>query len=332
MPYFVLLTDDFDTKLFLENIVEIIISNLTKDYGKVRALDEVSLRIGGGMFGLLGPNGAGKTTLMRIITTLVPPTSGRVTVSGLDVTKDPGAVRRQLGYLPQEFGFYRALNAREMLDYIAVMKNIPPENRKSQVGQVLEAVNLQDAALRKVGGLSGGMKQRLGIAQALLGDPQLLVVDEPTAGLDPEERIRFRNLLARLSRERTVLLSTHIVADIEASCTGMAVLDRGRLIFSGTPQELIQQAKGKVWQIELEAEEWERVESEFPILSSRSMNGKMQVRVLADQNPLGRSELAEAGVEDGYMAVIRGILPGFQPGLHPGMQIDNKLPDGDRYG
>lgn len=295
--------------------MEIIISNLTKDYGKIRALDEVSLHIGGGMFGLLGPNGAGKTTLMRIITTLVPPTSGRVMVSGLDVTKDPGAVRRQLGYLPQEFGFYKALNAREMLDYIAVMKNIPPENRRIQVSQVLEAVNLKDAALRKVGGLSGGMKQRLGIAQALLGDPQLLIVDEPTAGLDPEERIRFRNLLARLSRERTVLLSTHIVADIEASCSGMAVLDRGKLIFIGTPQDLIQQAKGQVWQIELGAEEWEGVEGRYPILSSRSMNGMMQVRLLADHNPLGRGIPIEALVEDGYMAVMKSRRPGIQPEL-----------------
>jgi ABC-2 type transport system ATP-binding protein len=207
--------------------MEITITRLTKHYGKVRALEEVSLQIGGGMFGLLGPNGAGKTTLMRIITTLVPPTAGKVSVGGADVMKDPGSIRQQLGYLPQEFGFYKSLNAYEMLDYIAVMKNIPPKQRKSQVNNVLEAVNLQNTALRRVGGFSGGMKQRLGIAQALLGDPQLLVVDEPTAGLDPEERIRFRNLLARLSRERTVLLSTHIVADIEASCSGMAVLDRG---------------------------------------------------------------------------------------------------------
>jgi ABC-2 type transport system ATP-binding protein len=205
--------------------MEITITRLTKHYGKVRALEEVSLQIGGGMFGLLGPNGAGKTTLMRNITTLVPPTAGKVSVGGADVMKDPGSIRQQLGYLPQEFGFYKSLNAYEMLDYIAVMKNIPPKQRKSQVNNVLEAVNLQNTALRRVGGFSGGMKQRLGIAQALLGDPQLLVVDEPTAGLDPEERIRFRNLLARLSRERTVLLSTHIVADIEASCSGMAVLE-----------------------------------------------------------------------------------------------------------
>jgi ABC-2 type transport system ATP-binding protein len=292
--------------------MEITITRLTKHYGKVRALEEVSLQIGGGMFGLLGPNGAGKTTLMRIITTLVPPTAGKVSVGGADVMKDPGSIRQQLGYLPQEFGFYKSLNAYEMLDYIAVMKNIPPKQRKSQVNNVLEAVNLQNTALRRVGGFSGGMKQRLGIAQALLGDPQLLVVDEPTAGLDPEERIRFRNLLARLSRERTVLLSTHIVADIEASCSGMAVLDRGRLIFSGTPQELILQAKGKVWQIELEAEEWERIESNYPILSSRSQNGRLQVRLLADHNPFGCGDLVEAGVEDGYMIVIRGLQPGKQ--------------------
>ena len=151
--------------------MEITITRLTKHYGKVRALEEVSLQIGGGMFGLLGPNGAGKTTLMRIITTLVPPTAGKVSVGGTDVMKDPGSIRQQLGYLPQEFGFYKSLNAYEMLDYIAVMKNIPPKQRKSQVNNVLETVNLQNTALRRVGGFSGGMKQRLGIAQALLGDP-----------------------------------------------------------------------------------------------------------------------------------------------------------------
>ncbi|MBE0409904.1 MAG: ABC transporter ATP-binding protein [Anaerolineales bacterium] len=292
--------------------MKIFISQLSKQYGKVRALEDVSLHIDGGMFGLLGPNGAGKTTLMRIITTLALPTSGKVSVGGIDVIRDPGAVRRQLGYLPQEFGFYKSLNAYEMLDYIAVMKNIPPHQRGTNVNRVLQAVNLHSVAQRKVGGFSGGMKQRLGIAQALLGDPQLLVVDEPTAGLDPEERIRFRNLLARLSRERTVLLSTHIVADVEASCTGMAVLDKGKLVFSGSPQELSRLAMGRVWQIDLHPDEWERIESHYSILSSRSQNGRLQVRLLADHNPLGRGDLVEAGVEDGYMTVIRGLQPDKQ--------------------
>ncbi|MFU8770782.1 MAG: ABC transporter ATP-binding protein [Anaerolineales bacterium] len=292
--------------------MKIFISQLSKQYGKVRALEDVSLHIDGGMFGLLGPNGAGKTTLMRIITTLALPTSGKVSVGGIDVVRDPGAVRHQLGYLPQEFGFYKSLNAYEMLDYIAVMKNIPPHQRGTNVNRVLQAVNLHSVAQRKVGGFSGGMKQRLGIAQALLGDPQLLVVDEPTAGLDPEERIRFRNLLARLSRERTVLLSTHIVADVEASCTGMAVLDKGKLVFSGSPQELSRLAMGRVWQIDLHPDEWERIESHYSILSSRSQNGRLQVRLLADHNPFGRGDLVEAGVEDGYITVIRGLQPGKQ--------------------
>ncbi|MDI3339817.1 MAG: ABC transporter ATP-binding protein [Sphaerobacter sp.] len=283
--------------------MEIVIEDLRKYYGAVRALDGVSLHVPGGMFGLLGPNGAGKTTLMRILVTLLAPTSGRVTVGGIDVMREPARVREILGYIPQEFGFYRSLTAYEMLDYIGTMKRIPPRARKRQVEAVLEEVNLTADAKRRIGTYSGGMKQRLGIAQALLGDPALLVVDEPTAGLDPEERIRFRNLLVRISGRRTVLLSTHIVADVEASCTGLAVLRQGRIAFAGTPEELVERARGRVWQLEVEPGEWEAVAARVQVVSSRTVGGRLQLRVVADENPLGRGVPVEPGLEDGYLAV-----------------------------
>jgi len=284
--------------------MDIQITNLTKDYGKFRALDAVSLHIGSGMFGLLGANGAGKSTLMRILATLQPLTSGQVKVDSFDVMHQPAEVRQRLGYMPQDFGFFRRLNAVEMLDYIGTMKNIPRAERKRQIETVLEEVNLTRDARRRVGSYSGGMKQRLGIAQALLGNPSLLIVDEPTAGLDPEERIRFRNLLARISGQRTVILSTHIVADIEASCVGVAVLNRGRLVFSGTPDGLIDQARGKVWHLEVPATEWEHIEQQFRVISTRTAGKTVQVRMLTDENPSGQGIPLEPGLEDGYMAVL----------------------------
>jgi ABC-type multidrug transport system ATPase subunit len=292
--------------------MDVCIENLEKNHGKVRALADVSLHIGGGMFGLLGPNGSGKTTLMRILTTTLAPTAGRVTVGGIDVVRDPGEVRRHLGYLPQDFGFYRGLNAWEMLDYIASMKNIPKSERKRQNETVLDQANLLGDARRRVGGYSGGMRQRLGIAQALLGDPPLLVVDEPTSGLDPEERIRFRNLLARLSAERTVLLSTHIVADIEASCTAVAVLRNGRLPFWGTLDELIAQARARVWQLEVTPHEWQRLGDAYQVVASRTVNQVLHLRVMADENPLGSSVPVEPGLEDGYMAVMHSATPAME--------------------
>lgn len=286
--------------------MDIEISQLVKDYGKFRALNEANLRIGSGMFGLLGPNGAGKTTLMKVITTLLRPTAGTVMVGGVDVMKDPHRIRRNLGYLPQDFGFYRGLNAYEMLDYIATMKNIPKAERRPQIERLLEQVNLTKDAKRRVSGYSGGMKQRLGIAQALLGSPELLVVDEPTAGLDPEERIRFRNLLARFSGQRTIVLSTHIVADIEASCNALAVMDKGRVIFTGTPAALIAQAAGKVWLLDILPEQYDTAEQRYRIVSSRVQpDGKMQLRVIADARPDGAGA-AESGLEDGYVAVMSG--------------------------
>ena len=290
--------------------MDVQIVDLVKDYGKFRALDQVSLHLSSGMFGLLGPNGAGKTTLMKLLTTLLRPTEGQITVDGHDVDAEPGYVRQRLGYLPQEFGFYKSLNAYDLLDYVGTMKNLSRAQRREQVERVLEQVNLTKDAKRRVGGYSGGMKQRLGIAQALLGDPQLLVVDEPTAGLDPEERIRFRNLLARISGQRVVILSTHIVADIEASCTRVAVLNRGRLAFTGTPDELVARAQGKVWEIEIAPNEYEQIEQQYTVISSRTAGGQMALRVVADQSPFGRGTALAAGLEDGYVAVMSKLNGG----------------------
>lgn len=291
--------------------MDVKIRDLIKDYQKFRALDHVSLDIQGGMFGLLGPNGAGKTTLMNIITALKLPSSGSVHIQGVDIVRDPAFVRRHLGYIPQDFGFYKTLNGYELLDYIGAMKGLSRAERKQQVDAVLEQVNLTADAKRRVGGYSGGMKQRLGIAQALLGDPQLIVVDEPTVGLDPAERIRFRNLLTRISKARTIILSTHIVADIEASCEALAVLDRGRVSFQGTPHALVQQATGKVWEITILSAEYDMIERQFRVISSRSLaDGNLLIRVIAPENPLGRGEPVPAGLEEGYMAVIHQSVIG----------------------
>jgi ABC-2 type transport system ATP-binding protein len=287
--------------------MDVVIENLSKQFGKFRALDSVTWQVGSGMYGLLGPNGAGKTTLMKIITTLLTPSAGRITVGGVDVQRDPRFVRQHLGYIPQEFGFFRNLNAYETLDYIATMKNVPPHNRKHHIDALLEQVNLVRDAKRKVGGYSGGMRQRLGIAQALLGDPELIVVDEPTAGLDPEERVRFRNLLVRLSGQRTVILSTHIVGDIEASCVGVAVLNKGCMVFTGSPEALIAQAQGRVWTVSLGVDEYEQFEKQFKVISTKSAGQVLSVRVLSAENPFGRGVPSEAGLEEGYMAVATGI-------------------------
>ena len=282
------------------------IHNLSKSYKSTKALQEVSMQIPGGVFGLLGPNGTGKTTLMRILATLLLPSAGTAQIGDWEVTRQPDEVRRRLGYLPQEFGFFGSLTGFEMLDYIAIMKGVPSNRRKAAIEEALASVGLEDRGRQRIRTCSGGMKQRLGIAQVLLGDPDLLIVDEPTGGLDPEERIRFRGILGRLGSQRTVLLSTHIVADIEASCDRVAVLQRGRLVFTGTPAGLAALAHGKVWEVELEQAEWTALQSSYHLISSRPQNGKVHLRLVGAENPLGRGTLLSPGVEDGYVALISG--------------------------
>jgi ABC-2 type transport system ATP-binding protein len=286
----------------------ITIQNLTKTYhGNVQALRDLDLEIPGmGMFGLLGVNGAGKTTLMRILAGLLNPTSGEVRVFGNDVTTVRGkhAIKALLGYLPQELGVYPDLSAREFLDYVAILKGSTNRAmRKRQIDEVLDIVRLVDAADRRLKTYSGGMKQRVGIAQALLGDPKLLIVDEPTAGLDPEERVRFRNLLADVAQNCAVILSTHIVEDISQSCSDMAVLWRGTVLFRGTPGELVAQVQGKVWMIR--GKNGERPNDGLVIVSTRQSQEGVLYRVLGSPVRDREATAVEPRLEDGYIWLMK---------------------------
>lgn len=282
------------------------IENVSQRYGKkMYALKDVQLSIGKGLYGLLGPNGAGKTTLMRILVTLLQPTSGHVMFDGVSLTENPDRIRQQIGYLPQAFRIYPRMTGWEFLDYVGVMKGIVSRSeRRAAILEQLEKVNLTEQATKKVKAYSGGMRQRLGIAQALLGDPRVLIVDEPTAGLDPEERIRFRNLLAQLSIDRVVILSTHIVADVESSCNRLAVINRGRVAMTGTLTELEQQAAGKVWEVVVSGEELATIRPHVRIVATRRVGTDVQLRVISDDNPLQKGTSVPPTLEDGYMALL----------------------------
>lgn len=289
--------------------MKVVIKGLSKDYGKVAALQGIDLTVEHGMFGLLGPNGAGKTTFMRILATLIPKTKGAVQIGPFDLDKAPHKVREILGYLPQAFNTYRSFTAAEVLDYVALLKGITDaKKRRRVVDEVLEQVNLSRRSRDKVGTFSGGMKQRVGIAQALIGDPKLLIVDEPSAGLDPEERIRFRNLLGEISRDRVVILSTHVVADIESVCSALAVLDRGRLLYQGSPDHLANKARGKVWSVTLRSDEFDKLH-QVQVLARRQTADGVHVRCLAADRPGPTAESVAPSLEDGYMATV-GRRPG----------------------
>jgi ABC-type multidrug transport system ATPase subunit len=300
--------------------MDIQIAGLSKTYGSggnaVRALRGVDLTIREGMFGLLGPNGAGKTTLMRILAGLVNPTSGRVTVAGHDLSTERGkvAVKAILGYLPQELGLYPELTARQFLDYMAILKGLDDaRTRRARVDRTLEMTGLAEVADRKLKGFSGGMKRRVGIAQALLNDPRILIVDEPTAGLDPEERIRFRNLLVDLASDRIVILSTHIVEDISQTCRDMAVLDRGLVRFRGSPGDLIARAQGMVWQIR--TENGHKPNGGLVVVSTLQLADGVQYRVVGrDASAYPEAEPAQPSLEDGYVWLMQAkdVGPGAQ--------------------
>jgi ABC-2 type transport system ATP-binding protein len=282
------------------------IKQLAKTYkGNVHALNRVDLAIGTGMFGLVGPNGAGKTTLMRILAGLLRASGGSVTVFGNDLASNAGrqAAKATLGYLPQDLGLYPNLNAYEFLDYMAILKGVTDKaERQRQIADLLEKVRLTDAASRRLKTYSGGMKRRVGIAQALLGDPKLLIVDEPTSGLDPEERVRFRNLLTDMAAERTIILSTHIVEDISQSCNDLAVLRGGQVVFRGSPSNLIERARGHVWAITTD----KRPDDRLTVVSTLQMQHGMQYRVLGDPNGYTDVVQAEPSLEDGYMWLMQG--------------------------
>jgi ABC-2 type transport system ATP-binding protein len=283
------------------------IEGLSKAYRRTRALSDVHLRVGPGMFGLLGPNGAGKTTLMRILAGIVHPTHGTIRVAGNDLATESGkrATKAILGYLPQELGMYPDLTAAQMVDYMAILKGIDDAaKRRRRVAEVLEMVALTAVADRRIKSFSGGMKRRVGIAQALVNDPRLLIVDEPTAGLDPEERIRFRNLLVRLAGDRTVILSTHIVEDIGQTCRDLAVLGRGSVLFRGSPAELSRLAEGHVWSVT--RPHLDEPEPGTTIVSMLHLADAVQYRVVGAWSDPGAGALpTPPSLEDGYVRLMQ---------------------------
>ena len=289
--------------------MQLAIQNLSKRYANgVQALDNVSLTIAPGMFGLLGPNGAGKSTLMRTLATLQEADSGSATFDGIDVLRDKDRVRRVLGYLPQEFGVYPKVTAAEMLDHFARLKGVTDSKaRKATVDALLERTNLSSVRKQRLGGFSGGMRQRFGIAQALIGNPKLIIVDEPTAGLDPEERVRFHNLLADIGRDVVVILSTHIVDDVADLCPNFAVISKGRVLLTGEPQMQVQRLRGRIWRRLVAREELSSIQASMPVISTRLQSGSTVVRAHSEA-PLEGFEGVEPDLEDVYFSAVAGHL------------------------
>jgi ABC-2 type transport system ATP-binding protein len=277
------------------------IEHLVKDYGKQRVLHGIELEIEPGMFGLLGPNGAGKTTLMRILTTLISPSAGRIQFGKIS-WEDVQQVRQIIGYLPQKFSLYAHIRVEEALHHLATLKGVP--NRKKEVQSVLEKVNLLAQRNMKIGELSGGMIRRVGIAQAILGDPKIILVDEPTAGLDPEERIRFRKLLRYLGKEAIVIISTHIVEDIETTCHQVAILHKGSLMANGMMGEIATKADGKVWKASVTRTQFYRMADEYEVMASHQKEGGYEVRILSDIQPPDAS-LVPPTLEEGYLYLMK---------------------------
>jgi ABC-2 type transport system ATP-binding protein len=282
------------------------IHDLTHTYPNgTRALDAVSLEIPAGMFGLLGPNGAGKSSLMRCIATLQVPSSGQVRFGDIDVLRQPERLRATLGYLPQDFGVYPRVSAAEMLDHLAVLKGLAGRGeRRETVEALLRQVNLWEVRKKALAGFSGGMRQRFGIAQALIGNPRLIIVDEPTAGLDPEERNRFNNLLSEIGENVAVILSTHIVDDVTDLCPRMAIMVAGRIVQTGTPTELIAALQGRIWQAAIDRHELDAAHERQTVIATRLRGGRTMIRVLAETSPGVGFTPAEAGLEDVYFATL----------------------------
>ena len=278
--------------------------NLSKAYKGVQALQDFNLTLTPGILGLLGPNGAGKSTLMRMLATITKPSAGTILWNGQDVVKNPEALRSVLGYLPQDFGVYPNLSAQEFLEYMAAIKGMSGKKAQQKISALLDLVNLHEAARRPLGGYSGGMRQRVGIAQALLNDPQLLIVDEPTVGLDPEERVRFRNLLSDLSGERIVILSTHIVSDVESTATDIAIIHKGHLKVRAHPEQLLKQMDGSVWEWTATSQELPALKQKFLVSGTlRRMDG-VEVRVVSDTQPCPQAQPVMPNLEDVYLAKV----------------------------
>jgi ABC-2 type transport system ATP-binding protein len=287
--------------------MKLISSNLGKQYRRdFWGLKDFSLEVRPGILGLLGPNGAGKSTFMRMLATITKPTEGTITWNNKDIVKSPDTMRAVLGYLPQDFGVYPNLTAIEFLDYMAAIKGLNGNGTKKRIDELLQVVNLVEAAKRPLGGYSGGMKQRVGIAQALLNDPQLLIVDEPTVGLDPEERVRFRNLLSDLSGERIVILSTHIVSDVEATATRIVLINKGLLLREAAPEELLMEIDGKVWEWVVSSDELTTLKGKHIVSGTIRRSDGVQVRVVSESKPDANAQSISPNLEDAYLYFIGG--------------------------
>ncbi len=281
----------------------------TRNWG----LRDFSLELGPGVLGLLGPNGAGKSTLMRILATITRPTTGTVTWNGTDIARSPNSLRAVLGYLPQDFGVYPNLNAVEFLEYMAAIKGLDGKAARRRIGELLQVVNLIEARKRPLGGYSGGMKQRVGIAQALLNDPKLLIVDEPTAGLDPEERVRFRNLLSDLSGERIVILSTHIVSDVEATASDIALIDNGHLLAHAAPEALLRSVSSRVWEWTVPSAELQAIRQKHLVSSTVRTGEGVRLRIVGEAAPAAEAQPAAPTLEDAYLQLIAQHRNGNKP-------------------
>jgi ABC-type multidrug transport system ATPase subunit len=287
--------------------MKLLLEDVSKLYaGHVWGLKDFTLEVGPGILGLLGPNGAGKSTLMRILATITKPTTGTVTWNGSNIVRTPNPLRTVLGYLPQDFGIYPNLNAIEFLEYLAAAKGLDRKTARPRIEELLAVVNLADARKRPLGSYSGGMRQRIGIAQALLNDPELLIVDEPTAGLDPEERVRFRNLLSELSGVRIVILSTHIVSDVEACATHIALIARGQLVTCAAPEELLRSVEGKVWEKVVPSVEVPVLRQQYLTSSSVHRTDGVHLRIVADEAPGASAVPQPPTLEDAYLYWISG--------------------------
>jgi ABC-2 type transport system ATP-binding protein len=287
------------------------ISNLSKTYPNgVKALDDINIELTNGMFGLLGPNGAGKSSLMRTLATLQEADSGSAFLDDIDIFKNPTELRKVLGYLPQEFGVYPKISAYQLLEHMAILKGISnSKERNDLVNYLLQKVNLTKEKHKNVKGFSGGMKQRVGIAQALIGNPKLIIVDEPTAGLDPGERNRFHNLLADVAEDVIIILSTHIVADVTELCSNMAIMNLGKMVYQGEPQAVISELNGKVWQKIIERNEVADYQSNYTVISDKMVAGKPLIHVLSDANPGAGFESIAPGLEDVFFSKINTPEP-----------------------
>ncbi|WP_321163709.1 ABC transporter ATP-binding protein [Halorubrum kocurii] len=288
-----------------ENAPQLRLQNVGKQYGDIWGVRDVSLDLSPGVLGLLGPNGAGKSTLMRLITTYLTPTEGTITFDETDIVDDPNTVRKNVGYLPQDFGVYPDLTATEFLEYLAAIRGLKRKEARDRIEDLLELTNLRDARNRRLGGFSGGMRQRVGIAQALLTDPDLLVVDEPTVGLDPAERVRFRNILSSLGEDRVVILSTHIVSDVEATANEVAILSEGRLRAHTTPEKLLEDVTDRVWELVISQDELHSLKSEYLTSTTTRRTDGVHARIVTD-SPSRDATPVSPTLEEAYLDLLEG--------------------------